>query len=64
MSIVLVTTKERNPKTGVMETLVSHGYDLYSGKSCVLSCEPISVYQAAGARYNTDMGEWVLPRLN
>ena len=37
--IIVTVTKERNPRTGRMEEIVSHGVDADTGKTVILSCE-------------------------
>jgi hypothetical protein len=61
MAILLVTFTEKNPKTGRVETRVSHGVDLGTDRPVVTDNETIDVYERMGARFDKDMGEWVLP---
>jgi hypothetical protein len=60
--IVLITMQERNPKTGKVETIVSHGIDEDSGSNVILPCETIEYFIAeAGARLDENMREYVIP---
>lgn len=58
--IILVTTTERNKRTGVMETIVSHGVDHDTLHNVCLSCDPLSYYKSIGAVYLPSICEWVL----
>lgn len=55
--IIVIVTKERNPRTGRMEEIVSHGVDADTGKTVILSCESP---QAIGAVFDSEIGEYVL----
>lgn len=55
--ILLITYTETNNRTGRKETLVSHGVNLKTDKAVVL---PQETPQSMGARFDRDMGEWLL----
>lgn len=57
--VVLITVREPNEDTGVMETIVSHGVHLASGRNVIL---PNEDPRAFGARFDREMGEFVLSR--
>jgi hypothetical protein len=55
--IIVITTREKNPKTGRIEIIVSHGVESGSLKNIVLPNEtPASI----GAVYDSDLGEYIL----
>jgi hypothetical protein len=55
--IMLITVREKNKRTGEEELVVSHGIDLETEKTIITSNEPP---QFMGAKFDHDMGEWVL----
>lgn len=55
--IIVIVTKERNPRTGRTEEIVSHGVDADTGKPVILPCESP---QAIGAVFDSEIGEYVL----
>ena len=55
--IIVITTKERNPRTGREQVVVSHGIDMDTDRTVILPCEPP---EALGAVFNPEMGEYVL----
>lgn len=55
--IVVITTKERNPRTGREQVVVSHGIDLATDQTVILPCE---TPEALGAVFNPEMGEYIL----
>lgn len=55
--IVVVTTKEKNERTGREELIVSHGVDVDTGRMVILPCEPP---QSLGATFDENLGEYVL----
>lgn len=57
--IILITTLEKDKKTGHDHLIVSHGVDFETGKNVILPCEPP---QALGAVYDEDLLEFVLHR--
>lgn len=59
MALMLVTFRERNSRTGRMETLVSHGVDLDTDKTVITDSETIEVWKTRGAVFDHNMGEWV-----
>lgn len=55
--IVVIVVKEKNERTGRVETVVSHGVDYRTGKLVVMSGDsPESV----GAVFNKEIGEYVV----
>jgi len=44
--------------TGKKEFLVSHGYDTITDRTVILPCEPPNRFP--GARFNAELGEWVI----
>jgi hypothetical protein len=55
--IVVIVVKERNPKTGRLEEVVSHGIDHATGRNVVMSGDnPLLI----GAVFDNDLGEYVL----
>lgn len=54
--IVLITTTEKDRKTGKMKTVVSHGVDVDTMRDIVLP--PISPSEIG--YFNNELGEWVL----
>lgn len=56
--IVLVVVTEKNPRTGRLESIVSHGVDFDTGNNVVL---PGSSPQSLGAVWNSDLNEYTLP---
>lgn len=62
--IVLITMRERNPKSGMVETIVSHGVDDATGNNVILPCETIEYFiSEAGAHFDENMREYVIPDL-
>lgn len=55
--IIVITSKERNEKTGKVETVVSHGVEAETGRVVVLPCE---TPERIGAKFNAEFGEFVL----
>lgn len=55
--IILITTRERNKKTGRIEEIVSHGINHASGLPEIVPCE---TPQSLGAAFCNTMGEWLL----
>jgi hypothetical protein len=55
--IAVTVTKQRNPRTGQVEEIVSHGIDMRTDKTVVLPPEPMT---AIGARFDRDLVGWVL----
>jgi|32_taG_2_1085360.scaffolds.fasta_scaffold15099_3 hypothetical protein len=55
--IVLITKRERNPETGRVEEIVSHGMHQGSNRPEILPCE---TPQSLGAFFCNTMGEWLL----
>jgi hypothetical protein len=55
--VVLVTVQERNPRTGIMETIVSHGIDPDTLEITVL---PPDRVQDIGARFDRQFDAYVL----
>lgn len=56
--IVVIAFRERDPKTGHVQTLVSHGVDDETGQSVTL---PAISPEALGAVWNPGVMEYVLP---
>lgn len=57
--IVLILTREHSRRTGRKEDIVSHGVDIDTDETVILPPEsPL----ALGAVYNSQLGEWVLPK--
>jgi hypothetical protein len=57
--IIVITSKERNEKTGKIETVVSHGVEAETGRAVVLPCE---TPERIGAKFNVELGEYVLQK--
>lgn len=55
--IIVITSKERNARTGRDEEVVSHGIDATTGKTVIMSCDPI---ERIGARFDPELREYVL----
>lgn len=55
--IVVITYKEKNPYSGLVEHIVSHGVDLETNKLVVLPQVPVD---QLGVLYDTKMGEFIL----
>lgn len=55
--IVVIVVKERNPNTGRLQEVVSHGVDFASGRSVVMSGDSP---QQAGAVFDDELGEYVI----
>jgi hypothetical protein len=55
--IIVITSKERNEKTGKVETVVSHGVESETGRAVVLPCE---TPERIGARFDAELGEYIL----
>ena len=55
--ILVIAVRERNEKTGCMETIVSHGVDLVSGENVVLPNLPPA---EVGAVWAPEVGEYVI----
>lgn len=60
MAMILITYREKNRRTGRMETRVSHGVCLNSGRDIITDNETIDTYIAHGAKMNQDIGEYVM----
>ena len=60
MAMMLVTCRERDERTGLVETLVSHGVDLDTGKTVVTDGETLACWKIRGATFDKDMGEWII----
>jgi len=55
--IIVVTTTEKNEKTGQMELLASHGVEESTGRQVVLPAEhPKDI----GAHYSDELQSWVI----
>jgi len=59
--ILVITHKERNKRTGQMETIVSHGIDLETDQPVIL---PNETPQSIGAVFDREYGEFVLQGRN
>ena len=57
--VVVIFTKQRNPRTGQMEQIASHGVDTDTNRAVTL---PSISAQELGAVFNRDLTEYVLPR--
>lgn len=55
--IQVITCREKNEKTGVVEELISHGVDLGTGRTVVL--EQVCVGRVNYLRRDPDLG-WIL----
>ncbi len=55
--IIVITTREKNPKTGRIETIVSHGVESGSLRNVVL---PNETPESIGAKFCPAIGEYVL----
>jgi len=55
--IIVITSKEKNQRTGREELVVSHGIDKRTGKTAILPCEQP---QRIGTKFNAEIGEYVL----
>jgi hypothetical protein len=55
--IIVITIKEKNPRTGREELIASHGVDAVTGKNVILSCEHP---EKLGAVYDDEIGEYVI----
>lgn len=55
--LIVIVVKERNPKTGRVEEVVSHGIDYTTGRTVVLSSDSPKLI---GATFDADIGEYVL----
>ncbi|MDR5798957.1 MULTISPECIES: hypothetical protein [Caballeronia] len=55
--IIVIVTSERDPKTGRLRRVVSHGVDSQTDRLVVLPCDPP---EAIGAVWNADIGEYVI----
>lgn len=56
--LIAVCGQERCARTGRTFPLISHGYDTDTGRVTALpNCRP----EDAGARFDPDLGEYVLP---
>ncbi|WP_336658050.1 hypothetical protein [Leclercia adecarboxylata] len=55
--IIVVTTTEKNEKTGLMELLASHGVEEESGRQVVL---PAEHPKEIGAHYSDELQSWVI----
>ena len=56
--IIVITAKERNKRTGVEEIIASHGVDERTGRTVIL---PQERPEQLGARFDDEIGEYVLP---
>ena len=57
MMIIVVTTTEKNEKTGQMELLASHGVEELTGRQLVL---PAEHPKEIGAHYSDELQSWVI----
>ncbi len=55
--IIVITTTERNERSGRMEVLASHGIDQKTDRTVILPCEPPA---AIGAVFDDAIGEYVI----
>lgn len=55
--IVVIVTKETNPRTGREQSIVSHGVDLDTGKAVIL---PAEAPESIGAVLHPELGQFVL----
>ncbi|MDU1652688.1 hypothetical protein [Leclercia adecarboxylata] len=55
--IIVVTTTEKNEKTGHMELLASHGVEELTGRQLVL---PAEHPKEIGAHYSDELQSWVI----
>lgn len=55
--IVVIVTKETNPRTGRNQSIVSHGVDLDTGNTVIL---PAEAPESIGAVLHPQLGEFVL----
>ncbi len=55
--IMVVVNRERNPRTGKLDLVVSHGIDMNTGKNAVLPQEGPA---AVGAVMDMVLGEYVI----
>jgi hypothetical protein len=57
MTILAITYQEKNLQTGLMEILVSHGFDTDTGRTIIL---PQDTPEKLGAVFNKELGQYVL----
>lgn len=55
--IIVVTTTEKNEKTGQMELLASHGVEELTGRQLVL---PAEHPKEIGAHYSDELQSWLI----
>jgi len=56
--IIVITYTELSKRTGLKEVIASHGVDIDTGKLIIL---PQESTQQIGARFDANIGEYVLP---
>lgn len=55
--IIVICFKERDPKTGVVRTVISHGVDQATGRTVILPCD---APEDIGAVFDQSLGEYVV----
>lgn len=62
MAILVITCKERHPRTNQLIEMVSHGVDMDTGRNIVLQNEPLqNVIKAWGLIYSKEEREYYIP---
>ncbi|MCY8636507.1 hypothetical protein MOD96_01660 [Bacillus sp. S17B2] len=56
--IIVITEAVRDKKTGLSETIVSHGYDIRTGKPVILP--QVNIDEIDGAVFDRQIGEYVI----